>query len=367
MSAWVETQKTRSGATRYRVKFTLGGKGARRRYAGSFTRKADANIRAAWIDRELAAMRVPDLRLVEPKPVAPTPTLTEVAERWKTSRVDVANGTGDTYDVNLNRIVPLLGTKPVDEITVPDVAEWVAALGGPPWGRKGMGLDRESIRKTKSTLAQVLDFAEVSPNPARDKRVKLPREEPEEFDPPTADHIETCLRAMPSKNVLPVLWLDWSAHRVTAGVEKVTVGDWDIARTRVRARAATTKMRRAHWRDVPPALAEAIERSLPPRDDRDLTAPLFSDVKSTTLRTAIGRACRATGTPLWSPHDLKHRRISLLHAQGHSWAEIAELVGNRSAKLLADTYTHVLMDERELDYASLIAELLTEPARELVA
>lgn len=59
--------------------------------------------------------------------------------------------------------------------------------------------------------------------------------------------------------------------------------------------------------------------------------------------------------------------ISLLHAQGRSWAEIAELVGNRSAKVLADTYTHVLMDEREIDYASVIAERLHAPAERVLA
>jgi hypothetical protein len=48
----------------------------------------------------------------------------------------------------------------------------------------------------------------------------------------------------------------------------------------------------------------------------------------------------------------------MLHAQGKTWAEIDELVGNRSAKVLADTYTHVLMDEREIDYARVIAERL---------
>ena len=230
-----------------------------------------------------------------------------------------------------------------------------------------LGLDRESLRKTRSTLAQVIDFAEVDPNPARDKRVKLPYEEPEQIDPPTADNVEAALRLLPSKYVLPVLWLDWSAHRVTAGVDRVTVGDWDAARARVRARAATTKTRQAHWREVPTELAEAIERSLPPRDDRDLAAPLFPGVNSNAMRTAISKACRATGTPLWSPHDLKHRRLSLLHAQGYSWAEIAELVGNRSAKLLSDTYTHVLMDEREIDYAAVIAERLTALAEPVLA
>jgi HNH endonuclease len=41
------------------------------------------------------------------------------------------------------------------------------------------------------------------------------------------------------------------------------------------------------------------------------------------LRTSIAKACRAPGVPLFSPHDLRHRRIGLLHRQGRSWAEIA--------------------------------------------
>jgi integrase len=73
------------------------------------------------------------------------------------------------------------------------------------------------------------------------------------------------------------------------------------------------------------------------------------------LRTAIARACRASGTPLFSPHDLRHRRISLLHLRGVRWARIGEFVGQRSLKVTADTYTHVLMDERELDYADLLS------------
>jgi integrase len=113
-------------------------------------------------------------------------------------------------------------------------------------------------------------------------------------------------------------------------------------------------------RNLCPAEVDAVPgRSVVSRGGRLLRrAPLFLGVKSSALRTAIAKACRATGTPLWSPHDLKQRRISLLDAQGKTWAEIADLVGNRSAKVLSDTYTHVLMDERELDYARVIAERL---------
>ena len=72
------------------------------------------------------------------------------------------------------------------------------------------------------------------------------------------------------------------------------------------------------------------------------------------LRTAIARACRASGVPVFSPHDLRHRRISLLHRQGRSWGEIARFVGQRKLSLTADAYTHVLSDGREVDFAEML-------------
>jgi integrase len=61
--------------------------------------------------------------------------------------------------------------------------------------------------------------------------------------------------------------------------------------------------------------------------------------------------------PVFSPRDLRHRRISLLHGQGRTWAEIGRLVGQRKLSITADTYTHVLSDGRELDYATLVSAL----------
>ena len=75
-----------------------------------------------------------------------------------------------------------LGTRTLDSLAPADVAGLVTAL-------HEFGLKRESIRKTISTLAQVFDFAKVAPNPARDKTVKLPREDKAEINPPTAEHI----------------------------------------------------------------------------------------------------------------------------------------------------------------------------------
>jgi hypothetical protein len=52
------------------------------------------------------------------------------------------------------------------------------------------GRKRETIRKSVKYLAAVLEEAGVDPNPARDRRVRLPHEEPTEIDPPATEHVE---------------------------------------------------------------------------------------------------------------------------------------------------------------------------------
>lgn len=170
-SAWVARREVKSGV-RYRVMFRLGGRESVPRYAGAFTTMREAKIRRDWAAGELAAMRVPDLRsLVEP---VAAPTLRDVAERWQASRVDVRESTRIQHRTALGRVLPLLGDRRVDELTPADVATLVAVLDGE-------GKARESIRKSVTALAMVLDFHGLTPNPARDRvQVKLPREEPDE-------------------------------------------------------------------------------------------------------------------------------------------------------------------------------------------
>jgi hypothetical protein len=54
-----------------------------------------------------------------------------------------------------------------------------------------------------------------------------------------------------------------------------------------------------------------------------------------------------------SPADVGGRRISLLHLAGVPWATIGQNVGQRDLAVTANTYSHVLADDRELDYAEL--------------
>jgi integrase len=266
------------------------------------------------------------------------------AKRWQTSRVDVSGATRVQHTSSLHALLPLIGTRRVDDFSSADVADLIAELAKT---RK-----EETIRKMIVHLAMLLDFAGVTPNPARG--VKLPFEQKRELQPPTADHVEAVHRLLPFRYKLPLLVLDATGMRL-GELEGLAWGDVDEQRGRWRVSVAVSKTNRARWVSVPPTLFEAVT-ALVPRDDRTPDRPVFQGFGGDRFRTAITRACTAAGVPAFSPHDLRHRRISLLHLGGVPWARIGEHVGQRSLSVTANTYTHVLADEAELDYRSLLTD-----------
>jgi integrase len=199
----------------------------------------------------------------------------------------------------------------------------------------------------------VLDHAGIQPNPARDKlTVRLPREERRELRPPTAEHVEAVVRLLPRRYRLPALVLDATGMRI-GELEGLTWGDVDEPRQPLRVSGAVAKSKRARWVPGPLMLFEAVTHLLA-RDDRVPEQLVFQGFRGDRFRTALTRACTAAGVPTFSPHDLRHRRVSLLHLAGMPWARIGELVGHDDLVTTARTYTHVLVDESELPYQALL-------------
>jgi integrase len=152
--------------------------------------------------------------------------------------------------------------------------------------------------------------------------------------------------------VVPLLVLDATGMRIGELVA-LKWGDVDETRSRWRVSKAVAKTGQGRWVNVPEPLFRTVGE-LVPRDDRTPERPVFQGVTADRLRTAIARACTAAGVPAFSPHDLRHRRISLLHLGGVPWARIGESVGQRNLAVTANTYTHVLVDETEIDYAAVV-------------
>jgi integrase len=347
-SCWLVTRTTKHGERRYRVEYRLGGREAPTRYAGSFRTKREANLRKSWITGELAALRVPDLtRLTPDRPNAPA--LVAAADTWRASRVDVVEQTRNMHRSAVGRIfkvAPKMRGRRVDELTVDEVAELIAAL-------VAAGYKRETIKKSRDALAMLLDFHAVDPNPARDKRVKLPKERKAHVPPPLAEQVERVVEALPRQYVLPLLVIDECGPRVRE-LETAQVGDLDEHRRAIRVRWTVEKNDRYRHLELPDDLFAALVATLPPREDRELEAPLFSGLTDARLRTAITRACKATGTPCFSPHGLRRRRGSLHYKRCGSLAEVAELLGD-SKRVAADHYVYALTDYREVDRSIVLA------------
>ena len=130
---------------------------------------------------------------------------------------------------------------------------------------------------------------------------------------------------------------------------------------RWRVTPATAKTGTARWVPVPAIVFDAVVEVLP-REDRDMTAQVFAGFGADRLRTAMTRACKATGVPTFSPHDLRHRRASLWHLQGVPAAEAAAWLGHSAQEHLR-TYAHVVFDRTEVKYANVIGREHTVRAR----
>ena len=161
------------------------------------------------------------------------------------------------------------------------------------------GSKRETIKKSRDCLAMVLDHYRVEPNPARDKRVKLPRERRAHVPPPLAEHVERVAELLPRRHVRPLLIVDECAPRVNE-LATAQVGDLDEHRKAIRVRWTVEKNERYRHLELPDDLFDALLATLPTREDRDLEAPLFPELTDARLRTAITKACKATGTPHFS-------------------------------------------------------------------
>jgi integrase len=215
------------------------------------------------------------------------------------------------------------------------------------------GARRETIRKTVSALAMTFDHHRVQPNPARDKlAVRLPRQQVEEIQPPTAAHVEDVCRVIAATYRLPMLVLEATGMRV-GELEGLRWGDLDEPDIRWRVRGELNHTGRSRWvMPLADLFAAVVERV--PREDRDLEAQVFPGLDQAAFRTELTRAWKRAGVPHFSPHDLRHRRITLWHYQGVPFARIGERVGQRSLRVTSETYTHVIMDERELLHTSLL-------------
>ncbi len=332
-SASITARRRRTGL-RYVVRYRLGGRAYPIAHGGSFRTLREARARRDVVAGELAAGRNPAdlLRTLTERPKVRT--FEQVFEDFIASRVDVAPATLENYKTARERLVPLLGASDPLRLSWQDVQEAVTVLCA--------DLSPATVRIYVGTLRQVLDFAGCDPNPAKDRRVKLPRSESTIPDPPSESAVAAIVVNAPPKWRLALRVLEQTGMRA-GELAKLEWADVDQTNSRFRVRAGKTAAAR-RWVAVPEWLMEDVLEACPP-DDRTPERRVFPGATRQVLGVAMRRGCQAAGLTLYSPHDLRHRYASVKIREGVPVTDLAAQLGHARKSMTLDTYSHVLLED----------------------
>jgi integrase len=334
-SLYVTTRRTGSGQ-RYVVRYRLGGRAYPLVHAGSFKTMKEARTRRDFVAVELAAGRNPAETLHALENVYPLRTYRDWAIDYRESRIDLSDGTRRNLASHLALLNDIFGNRDPATLTVPEQIAAVAKLA--------KSLSASTLTHYWATHRQLLDFAGVRPNPARDPLVKLPKARVEEVNPPSAGHFLAMLGWIPDSSIVRVIVTMERTAMAIGETLALEFGDVDIAGCEFRLRRATVKggiRSRARRVQVPAWLMDVIADSCP-FEDRAATRHVFQGVTASRIRTSMATACTTAGIPVYTPHDLRHRRLSLWHGQGVPVKELAARAGHARASMTLDVYSHVM-------------------------
>jgi integrase len=333
MSSLTITTRRAASGPRYVVRFRLGGRAYPVVHAGSFKTLKEAKVRRDLVAGEIAAGRNPAelLRtMLEPVEIPAVKLLDRWAAEYQASRIDYADDTAKNTGSHLRAILPTFGSRDPHTITFADVQMWVG----------GLELKPSSVRRYVATLRLLLDYAGVDPNPARDKRVKLPTIVAEEPQPPTAREFLAILDHTSDHRRLPLVLMEQTAMTI-GETHSLEWGDVDVAGCMIRLRRRNVKGQirsRARQPQVPGWLMELLTETCP-LEDRTAERRVFPGFTTHVAQHTMERACRDAGIPRFSPHDLRHRRLSLWHGQGVPAKELAARAGHSKASMTLDVYS----------------------------
>jgi integrase len=333
LTLMIRRRVTKAGSS-FHVRYRLGGRSYPLLHGGAFRTLREARVRRDLIGGEIAAGRNPQALLATLRDTEREEVITFATwgERFLASRIDVDANTVRGYGSSIRKIGKTFGPRDVKSITATEIAEWIA---------------EQAQERKPGTIGQyliafrlVLDHAGREPNPARDPRVKLPKQIREEVTPPSAEHVEAILEALAEKWRLLFTAIEQGALRLGEAVN-LSWGDVDGVGLRLRLPRSATKRDKSRWVYLPAWLMKAIEDTCP-LEDRTPERKVFQGVTEASAYQAMLRACRNAKVPHYHPHDLRHRRITIWHQSGVVARELAERAGHARPSMSLDVYSHVM-------------------------
>lgn len=317
-SCYITARNTGRGRS-YHVKYRRGGGAFPVEHGGVFPTKRSAEIRRSLILDWLAAGKNPQVELR--RLVSPTRRVADLAAAWLAGRVDIDASTLVTYTTHTERVKDAFGKRPPEAVTPSDVVAFISSLKLAPG----------TVRQVVGVLRMILDEADLSANPARDRRIRLPRADTRVVEPPDAKRVLACFQHARLAHRATLVLLEQTGLRVSEALG-LQPRDVDASGDRVRVRPEESKRDRPRWVPVPDWLGEL------------LVLPLGGTRQA--VYNAVKAGCEDAGVHHFRPHDLRHRRASLWHQQGIPAVELAARLGHARPSMSLDVYSHVMpLDE----------------------
>lgn len=305
-------------------------------HLGTFASEKLAKVRVEAAQEEIAQGRMP--QQWQGSPVKVERTVAEWAALWLASRLSAADETRRRYERSVRTLPPEIANSDPSALTHADVQAWIVSLTKQPHRRaktKNTGLSRGTISGEVIVLKLVLDYAGVEHNPARDRRVQLPRAKRQAYRLPTRVEIKRLHEIMPSR--VPLLnLLEHTGMRISEAAA-LRWGDIDHARNRLFVHDSKTAAGVRFVEHLPGT------PEWPHRGAHDATERVFSRPSPMTLSNVLAQSHRRHGTADITSHSFRHLHASrLLHDQTLSPAQISARLGHANVAVTLGIYSHVV-------------------------
>jgi integrase len=314
-SAAIRTRTTRTGEKRYQVRYRLGGRAYPLQHGGVFATMREARIRRDLVAGELAAGRDPAILLRSLQERPQQRSFAVWADAYLASRVDASPKSRRIWGAYVKAMLPAFGDNDPATITTDQVQAWIG----------GLELAPVSVKKYAATLRTILDYAGVDPNPARDQRIRLPREQRSVVEPPSMVEVEVMIDYAPARYRLLLRVLAETGMRV-GEVCALEWRDVDASGSRFRIREGKTAAAR-RWVAVPEPLMMELDAATPP-DDRTPQRRVFGGATPSGVKSMLARVCKNAGIAHYHPHDLRHRYASVQISRGVPVTHVAAQLGH---------------------------------------
>jgi len=295
-----------------------------------------------------------------------SPRLDTFLNQWlQTIEGSIRPSTFTSYSgIVRKHLIPVLGHKPIDRLTVPDIADLLARKRGeglsPRTGQYILFVLRNALNKAvrwgiaSRNVAQLVDAPRVA---HRDVNVLSPEEALQLVTAAREDRLEALWVLALSTGLRrgELLGLSWSdidlerrQLRVTKALQRVTGKGLVLAETKTRMGRRSIIL--------PIGTVEALRRHRARQAGDRLIAGsawsqsdfVFTSARGTPLdgdnmiSRPFTRLLERGGLQAMRFHDLRHSCASLLLAQGVAPRVVMETLGHSRISVTLDTYTHVL-------------------------